>query len=273
MRDKDAHLIFENYNNRVLLNEAAPLLLLLVPPALAFISGQLEFTSGTLDYIKKKTNGVVDIQALLDIPAIDFITNIADVTGLTYWPKLEKSMKEYEANPSPENFGEVVFNLFGTFPVLGRIKGLFSAIKTGKTALKEAPIIYKFLALMLQKSMDKIFKNPEFIKLIKKVFASSPKQVQERIIAIFSVLGTKWLIQELSSIGAESAAENAQNEKEIEKPKAQPSPTPIQGEFPTTGTWTPRKKIKPALKTQERPPKEKEEEKNKSMFDYENFIK
>jgi hypothetical protein len=213
MRDKDSQLIFENYEKDILLNEAASLLLILVPPALAFISGQLNFTSETLEWIKKKTNGILDIQAILDIPVVDFALSFVDVTGLSYWPKLEKSMDEYKLNPSPENFSEIAFNLFGTFPVIGRLRGAFAAIKGGKTALKEAPIIYKFLAWVFEKVTDNIFKKPEFIKQIKKIFTSSPKQVQQRIIAIFSVLGTKWMVQELSAIGAESAAENAQKEK------------------------------------------------------------
>jgi|GEM_PF-6109754 len=263
MRDKDSQLIFENYEKDILLNEAAPLFLILVPPALAFISGQLHFTSETLEWIKKKTNGILDIQAILDIPVVDFALNFVDVTGLSYWPKLEKSMDEYKLNPSPENFGEVAFNLFGTFPVIGRLRGAFAAIKGGKTALKEAPIIYKFLAWVFEKVTDNIFKKPEFIKQIKKIFTSSPKQVQQRIIAIFSVLGTKWMVQELSAIGAESAAENA-----AEKPKTSPQPKPLS--TPTEGKYPVGKRVKPDQQTPDKKT-EPAPAKSKSKYALENL--
>jgi hypothetical protein len=244
MRDKDSQLIFENYEKNVLLNEAyGQLLMLLIPPALAFVSGQLKWTSGTLNWIKEKTNGYIDIQAFLEYPEVDFVTNIVDATGLTYWPKLEKSMDAFKLDPSPENFADVTFNLFGTFPVIGRLRGIFVAIKEGKTVLKEAPIIYKFLAWVLQKVTDNIFKKPEFIKILKKTFTSSPKEVQQRIIAIFTVLGTKSILQVLGSETAEGAAENVNKNRPyttedgiaiLPKGKnAAPSPSPTPSPSPS----------------------------------------
>jgi len=349
MRDKDAHLIFESYRNRVILNEVAKAVgvpaaegikafiswiagtavgAVVVDQAIKALEKIPEFKRNrieskinetnrilslnpeeirshyeTINAIKKEGNSTLSSIAEKFKQPVDIFRSAqdnVDITVDTYYAVLVTSIAAYEEllNSQDAINREIdqVISQVGIGEV--RIEEIKAETKVKLAEAKNRKLELENEKLRLENERQNgggggggggkdpkkkggiiagITGGINILALILRVLSKN-YQTLKSLFAFAVILAPGFgifLIKILFSSGKEYARAGQEFadefKQEIEKPKAQPSPTPIQGEFPTTGTWTPRKKTEPTPQKEQKSPQK--EEKNKSMFDYENFIK
>ena len=191
MGDKDSKLIFEGYKNQLLNEGFVALLLPLLPAIGAYISGKYELTSAFTSKIKEATNGLIDIDAILELPPVQFAT-LFDPTGATHWPNVEKAIKAYEEDPSSSNKFTLYLSVFATIPVIGRLSILLRGAKSSRQLSLYAGTFTKFLVNILDKQTAKIFADPKFQRAVMLYMSNSPEKVRKTIVAFLSLFGVKW---------------------------------------------------------------------------------
>jgi hypothetical protein len=169
MRDSDSKLIFENYKERVLVNEAIPLVaaagvFALVAPLLSIISTKTGWTRTLMNFSKKEFG--IDLDELSD-SAYAPLARFLDPTGFSSWVSLQKAHEEYLKNPNDwETNAEWWSQLFGTIPLWGKlIKMISSALSGGKLGFQFLRKVLYYIGLdkklksLLYVGIKKYFEN------------------------------------------------------------------------------------------------------------------
>jgi len=228
--NKDCELIFENYKNNVqLINEAVPLALLaaIAAPIAGYFSGKYSLTSDFMESIKRSTDGLIDLQGILEHPIGEFLSCL-DPTGITSWPDVEKNLKKYQSDPSDENKFELLLSIFFSIPMIGRLKVLKVAWKGGSaiSAASKNAYVFKGIMAIIQKILNIIFSKPEFINGFKTIFKSSPKNMQEILVAVLGAIGARTLLAHVGANVAMSTSSDENQPQDSENGKPSPKPTP-----------------------------------------------
>lgn len=223
MSDNDSKLIFENYKNQLINEGFVALLLPLLPAIAAYIAGKYELTSAFTKKIKEATNGLLDIDSILELPPVQLAT-LFDPTGVTQWPNVEKAIKEYEQDPSSENKFLLYLSVFATIPVLGRLKILLRGAKSSRELSLYAGTFTKFLVNILDKKTASIFADPKFQRAVMLYINNSPERVRRIIVSFLSLFGVKWAG---SAIGAGTLTAASSNETSPEAEASPKSQSPV----------------------------------------------
>lgn len=342
MRDKDAHLIFESYRNRVILNEVAAAL---AAPAVAGLDALMSLIGGAaitgvvvnqamkmleqipefkkreiesklseanrvlslnpeeirshyeiINAVKKNGNSTLSSIVEKFKQPVDIFRSAqdnADITVDTYYAILTTSIAAYEELlNSYDSIKREIDQVVSKSDLADVEKARIEAqLERDRMAHKERLEQLKIQRLELKKGGggggDKDPKKGKggiiagvsgtvnVFGLILKTLAENYKALKAIfwasviLVPSFGIYIIKLLFGSGKEYGQAAKEFGEEMKKEIEKPKAQPSPTPIQGEFPTTGKRTPRGKEEPT--SQKPKPSPTPQTKSKSKFAYENL--
>jgi hypothetical protein len=223
--DKDAKLIFESYyNDRVVLNEAVPVILIasLLAPIAAYVSGKTGLTDQLMLFLKRSTKGFVDLQEWEKTTPYQ-IASFFDISGISSWPTVSRRIEEYEKNPTDETKFELWLSVFYALPFLGKFKVLINSAKGSSQASKALPLIYKFGIKLIEKFLRPLLESDVVKSAILKFYTKSQsKTVQNTIINFLGIVGVRWATK---SFFASTATSLDVDSPEIDKPKGK-YPTP-----------------------------------------------
>lgn len=216
MRDKDSQLIFENYEKKVLINEAVPVLLIagLLAPIAAYLSSKIGLTDAFTDFIKRETKGLVDIEEWSKTIPYSLVSAI-DITGISSWPVVDDAIKAYEKNPTSENKYKLWVSVFYAVPVLGKFGAFVKACEGSKVAVKALPLVWRFGIRLCEKFLLPIL-NSNAVKtaILKMVSKSGSKMIANILTNVLGILGVRWITKGL--MASYLSGDDTESETELE---------------------------------------------------------